>query len=212
MKASDNAFPSILITEDTEPAAPAAGKQRLYIDSTSHHLSRTDSSGTQVDLETNQAGGGAPATHGCQVTRASTNFSVGNNTYTAVEWDAEVFDTDTMHSTVSSPSRVDIPAISGVTTGLWTLRSHGYSSATSGRVDVMFRKNAAGNPASGTLINALTGYSDPTVSGFYFETDAVLADTDYVEVFVRTTGGSFAVAYDAAALPIFSVVFVGKVS
>lgn len=58
-KASDNAFPSVLLTEGTEPSAPAAGKQRVYIDSTSHHLSRTDSSGTQVDLETNQAAAAA---------------------------------------------------------------------------------------------------------------------------------------------------------
>lgn len=50
-KASDNAYPSILITEGTEPTAPAAGKQRIYIDSTSHKLSRTDSSGTEVNLE-----------------------------------------------------------------------------------------------------------------------------------------------------------------
>ena len=42
-KASDNSFPSILITEGTEPSAPAAGKQRLYIDSTTHKLKRTDS-------------------------------------------------------------------------------------------------------------------------------------------------------------------------
>lgn len=49
--ASDNPFPSILITEGTEPSAPAAGKQRVYIDSTSHHLSRTDSSAAEVDLE-----------------------------------------------------------------------------------------------------------------------------------------------------------------
>lgn len=50
-KASDNAFPSILITEGTEPSAPAAGKQRLYIDSTTHKLKRTDSSGTDVTVE-----------------------------------------------------------------------------------------------------------------------------------------------------------------
>lgn len=50
-KASDNAFPSILITEGTEPSAPAAGKQRLYIDSTSHKLKRTDSSGVDVTIE-----------------------------------------------------------------------------------------------------------------------------------------------------------------
>jgi hypothetical protein len=50
-KASDNAFPSILITEGTEPSAPAAGKQRLYIDSSTHKLKRTDSSGTDVTIE-----------------------------------------------------------------------------------------------------------------------------------------------------------------
>lgn len=57
MKASDNPFTSILVTEGTEPAAPAAGKQRLYIDSTTHKLKRTDSSGTDVTIE-----GGAVAT------------------------------------------------------------------------------------------------------------------------------------------------------
>lgn len=55
--ASDNAFPSLLITEGTEPSAPAAGKQRLYIDSTTHKLKRTDSSGTDVTIE-----GGSVAT------------------------------------------------------------------------------------------------------------------------------------------------------
>lgn len=50
-KASDNAFPSVLITEGTEPSAPAAGKQRVYIDSTSHALKRTDSSGVDVTVE-----------------------------------------------------------------------------------------------------------------------------------------------------------------
>lgn len=59
-KASDNAFPSLLITEGTEPSAPAAGKQRLYIDSTTHHLMRTNSSGTETDIES--GGGGIPAT------------------------------------------------------------------------------------------------------------------------------------------------------
>jgi hypothetical protein len=50
-KASDNAYPSILITEGTEPSAPAAGKQRLYIDSTTHLLKATNSSGTDRTVE-----------------------------------------------------------------------------------------------------------------------------------------------------------------
>lgn len=50
-KGSDNPFPSILILEGTEPAAPSAGQQRVYIDSTTHKLKRTDSSGTDVTIE-----------------------------------------------------------------------------------------------------------------------------------------------------------------
>lgn len=53
-KASDNPFPSLLIVEGTEPSAPAAGRQRLYIDSTTHKLKRTDSSGTDVTIESTE--------------------------------------------------------------------------------------------------------------------------------------------------------------
>jgi len=64
-KMSDVAIPSLLITEGTEPSAPAAGKQRLYIDSTSHKLKRTDSSGVDVTVEGGVASGtsfpGSPA-------------------------------------------------------------------------------------------------------------------------------------------------------
>jgi hypothetical protein len=76
-KASDNAFPSLLITEGTEPAAPAAGKQRLYIDSTTHKLKRTDSSGVDVTIEA----GSAPAGSILQVVTAS---STANDTTTSV--------------------------------------------------------------------------------------------------------------------------------
>jgi hypothetical protein len=57
--ASDNPFPSLLVTEGTAPASPASGKQRVYIDSTSHQLSRKNSSGTVVNLETNQTAAAA---------------------------------------------------------------------------------------------------------------------------------------------------------
>jgi hypothetical protein len=45
-RASDNPFPSVLLVEGTEPTAPSAGQQRLYIDSTTHLLKLTNSSGT----------------------------------------------------------------------------------------------------------------------------------------------------------------------
>lgn len=76
-KASDNPFPSVLLVEGTEPAAPSAGEQRLYIDSTTHHLKRTDSSGADVDLE-------APAS------AVTVNTQTGT-TYTLVLADAGKF-------------------------------------------------------------------------------------------------------------------------
>ena len=48
MKASDNEYPSLLVKEGTVPANPAAGDQRLYIDSADHVLKRVNSSGTVV--------------------------------------------------------------------------------------------------------------------------------------------------------------------
>jgi hypothetical protein len=56
-KGSNNPFPSILVVEGTEPTAPSAGQQRLYIDSTTHKLKRTDSSGTDVTIESTSSGG-----------------------------------------------------------------------------------------------------------------------------------------------------------
>lgn len=49
-KASDNAFPSVLITEGTVPSTPAAGKQRLYIDSTTHVVKVVNSSGAASNV------------------------------------------------------------------------------------------------------------------------------------------------------------------
>lgn len=79
-KASDNAFPSILITEGTEPSAPAAGKQRLYIDSTTHKLKRTDSSGVDVTIE---SAGGSVATDA--IFDAKGDLAVGTGADTAAK-------------------------------------------------------------------------------------------------------------------------------
>lgn len=45
-KASDNPYPSVLVVEGTAPAAPAAGDQRVYIDSADHLLKAIDSAST----------------------------------------------------------------------------------------------------------------------------------------------------------------------
>src|SRR6185436_7728112 len=50
-KFEDNLSPYLTIVEATEPSAPSAGQQRLYIDSTTHLLKATNSSGTDRTLE-----------------------------------------------------------------------------------------------------------------------------------------------------------------
>lgn len=54
-KASDNRFPKLIVTEGTTPASPAAGDQKLYIDSADHKLKRVNSTGTVTSIE----GGGS---------------------------------------------------------------------------------------------------------------------------------------------------------
>jgi hypothetical protein len=73
---SDNPFPSMLIVEGTEPAAPASGRQRLYIDSTTHKLKRTDSSGTDVTIE---AAAGLSAIPVAIINRTSGNLTITND-------------------------------------------------------------------------------------------------------------------------------------
>jgi len=212
-KASDNAFPSVLITEGTEPSAPAAGKQRLYIDSTSHHLKRTDSSGVDVDLE----GGAAAAyitAHGARVKR-SADVSVGNNTYTVIPFTAEDFDTDTIHDNSTNNSRLTIPTISGVTTGLWRVNCFGYTNHTAtGRTDCNIRLNAAGSSAGGSAIGfgSTNQVATTVLHAFLATCSYVFTAGDYVEAFVRTTGASSSVIFDAGVSPIFEIEFLGKVT
>ena len=79
-KASDNAFPSLLITEGTEPSAPAAGKQRVYIDSTTHKLKRTDSSGVDVTIE-----GGASLAAAVSVQTSGADYTTTSAVYADID-------------------------------------------------------------------------------------------------------------------------------
>jgi hypothetical protein len=74
-KGSDNPFPSILVVEATEPTAPSAGQQRLYIDSTTHKLKRTDSSGTDVDIEAASGLSDPMTTRGDIIVRNASNVT-----------------------------------------------------------------------------------------------------------------------------------------
>lgn len=49
---SNNAFPSVLLTEGTTPTTPATGKQRLFARSSDGHLCAVDDAGSVTDLQT----------------------------------------------------------------------------------------------------------------------------------------------------------------
>ncbi len=77
----NNLSPYLTIVEATEPAAPSAGQQRLYIDSTTHKLKRTDSSGVDVTIES--AGSGNVATD--TIFDAKGDLAVGTGADTAAK-------------------------------------------------------------------------------------------------------------------------------
>jgi hypothetical protein len=156
-------------------------------------------------------GGSVIAAHGCLVKRASGNFSIGNNVYTEVEFNGTEYDTDSMHDPASANTRITIPSISGVTTGLWIFTAGGYADPTT-RLDTLIRKNAAGNPASGTALGFDLRAGSASVQGFALTVHAVLTAGDYVEVFVRSTGGAANIAFDAEGSPRLAAAFLGKVT
>jgi hypothetical protein len=157
-------------------------------------------------------GAGVQAAHGCRVVRASGNFAIGNNTYTEVEFNGtDTYDTDSMHDPSSANTRITIPSISGVTTGLWLISAGGYSTPVT-RIDAQIRKNAAGNPASGTSLGFDLRQSTTAIQGYQLVVQAVLAAADYVECFVRSVGGSADIAFDAEGSPRMEVSFLGKVT
>lgn len=149
------------------------------------------------------------AAHGCQISRDTSDFALGNNTFTAVQWNAaDSIDTDAMHDPASNNTRITIPTLTGVTTGLWRFTTYGYTTATSPRTDVKFRKNAT---TDSPIIVGPTTVSG--VGAFHASWIGVLAAADYIEVFLRTTAGSFSlVATDATARPFAEATFLGKVT
>lgn len=105
MKFSDNPTPSLLIVEGTIPSSPSAGRQRLWVDSTTKQLKFVSSAGTQTV-------GTGLAVIGCSVYNSAAqtmNGSGTNSGNTLVTFDSESFDTNTMHSTVSATQNIVIP-------------------------------------------------------------------------------------------------------
>ena len=106
-KASDNDFPSVLLTEQgSAPSSPAASHQRLYIRTSDHTLVTVNSSGTVTPVS---SGGGTPTFSGCRAYSSATQGPLSATTMTKVTLNAEEFDTSIYHDNASNNTRLTVP-------------------------------------------------------------------------------------------------------
>ena len=139
---------------------------------------------------------------GCR-TYLTTNVSTSNNTYTAVNFNAETYDTDGYHSTTTNTSRITIP--SGKAGYYYiTGQTQFASNSTSFRI-AQLRKNGTG-VTQGSRINATSGNGTSVMA----EDVLNLAVGDYIELFIlQNSGGTLTTDADNESYPGLTVVYLG---
>lgn len=185
-KASANLFPYVHLVPAAAPASPAAGSQRLYLDSgDGNKLKRVDSGGTVTTVE---GGGGSAAFIGAAAVRTTTQ-SIPTATYTAVILNGtEEYDTSSIHDPSTNASRFTIPSGLG---GKWRFAANiEFAGSTSGQRVVGWSKNGTmlGNRYIDCRPSLTTAAYGPVIST---SCDLLLAATDYIEASVfQDSGGA----------------------
>jgi hypothetical protein len=120
---------------------------------------------------------------GCQVYRSAA-LNISNNTATTLSWDAETYDTDSMHSTSVNPTRITFN-----TGGTYLLNVYvGSASATYTEYAVQVLLNGAPSVRNIDFIN-------PTWPGARYVVIRSFSAGDYIEiVFEQSSGGTRALA------------------
>lgn len=132
------------------------------------------------------------AAHGAALPRvratASSTAGIAHNTNTLVVFDAETFDTDTMHDNSTNPSRITF-----TTAGLYQVVAV-VSWSIGGSVGALLldlRKNSGGSPTGGTdLAQRYMPHEPTTYNSVLLSHHEVFAAGDYVEVFRKQESGS----------------------
>jgi len=153
--------------------------QRLAIGSNAQVLTVDTSVDGKIKWAT--PAGGSSTFAGASATNAGgTTLSVANNTYVAVTFGTENFDTDSYHSTSSNTSRMTIPSGKG---GYYQVNgSIRWNNNTSGERNLYIYKN--GVEYARSIIAANNQYPTVNVTSII----SVVA-TDYLELFVYQTSG-----------------------
>lgn len=142
-----------------------------------------------------------PSLVGAKVYRTS-DQTITNNTFEAIAFDNETFDSDGFHDNATNNTRITIPAGKG---GKYRVRAAAtWNGNATGKREITIRKNG-----SGVAYRAATPNASYVTSELIEE--LVLVATDYLEVFVRQdSGGSLTVTSGGIGDPqSFSVEFMG---
>jgi len=140
----------------------------------------------------------------CRVYR-STSQSINDNTSTTVTFDAEVFDTDTMHDLVTNTSRITIR-----TAGVYLVTFTGYFAAgadyTEFYADIYKNGFFCSNGQSGSAT------TDSAARRMKTQDILKLAVNDYLEIVVYQNNGANTarnLTADGAGLPAFAAMWLG---
>lgn len=135
----------------------------------------------------------------------NTNISVANNTLVELTFNAERWDTDAIHSTVTNTGRLTC-----VTAGFYYING-----------GVLFAANATGQRSVQIRLNGTTNIGgDPRVGAAAAGGTRLAANTvyrlsvgDYVELVVfQNSGGALNVTYEGNSSPEFGMTYLGKAS
>lgn len=212
-RASDNPFPSVLFRETVDPANPASGDQRLFVD-TDHLLKLRDSAGTVVTFPTSAGLTDPMTTRGDIIVRNASNvtarLATGTATYvltsdgTDVAWAAPTaaptlasasYIRTSANYTTTSTTFVDVDGTNlalAITTGARKVMIGVTASASnSGTNNVFLDLLVDGTSVSGgvgVLLGKTVGANDP--SSFTWLTAALSAASHTFKLQWKTAAGT----------------------
>jgi hypothetical protein len=112
--------------------------------------------------------------------------STSNGVTTVYDMDLELFDSHTAHSLVTNNSRLIAPE-PGIYLALCQAK---WAANATGSRRIQLRKNAAGNPVSGTLVFDTANLPSSGNIGFaHGSVHVQLSSGDYIEMFTEQTSG-----------------------
>jgi hypothetical protein len=141
---------------------------------------------------------------GAKTYKTGADQTISNNTVTAITWDAEYYDTDTLHSTSTNTSRFTVPSGKG---GKWAIQaSLFYNGSAVGERRIRVYKNGTFESDSRDYF----GGSGATQFSIALSNVFDLVATDYLEIYAyQNTGGNLGVVGSSGGETFCSFYYLG---